>query len=63
MLIAEQPNVAALVRGYKGRAATAGETGSWEATIPNIRYGVWIVNERDGICDAKETREREHDLC
>jgi zinc protease len=36
VIVSERPDVAALVKGYKGRAAAA-ETGTFEATIPNIK--------------------------
>jgi zinc protease len=36
VVVPERPDVAALVKGYKGRA-TVVETGTFEATIPNIK--------------------------
>ncbi|HEV3411480.1 MAG TPA: pitrilysin family protein [Puia sp.] len=38
VVVAERPDVAALVKGYKGRATMAtAETGTFEANIPNIK--------------------------
>ena len=36
VIVPERPDVAALVKGYKGRATVA-ETGTFEATVPNIK--------------------------
>jgi zinc protease len=36
VVVPERPDVAALVKGYKGRSTVA-ETGTFEATIPNIK--------------------------
>lgn len=36
VIVPERPDVAAVVRGYKGRTVAA-ETGAWEATISNIK--------------------------
>jgi zinc protease len=36
VVVPDRPDVATMVKGYKGRA-TAAETGSFEATIPNIK--------------------------
>jgi len=37
VVVAERPDIAALVRGYKGKATAPVSTESFEATIPNIK--------------------------
>lgn len=48
VVVPDRPDVAALVKGYKGRAVVA-ETGTFEATIPNIKKSTEYGNVSNGM--------------
>ncbi len=48
VVVPDRPDVAALVKGYKGRATVA-ETGTFEATIPNIKKNTEYGTLTNGI--------------
>lgn len=48
VVVPDRPDVAALVKGYKGRAVVA-ETGTFEATIANIKKSTEYGNVSNGM--------------